>query len=158
MVRSVSLTTLQASIAQDTDEVYLILLTIDHPDLTTPLRLVNDNVDLSRSGDTFIASGFEIPLPTDTEERIVTIDLLIPLVDRTPVSIIRSISTPPTIAMEVIRFSDPTNPEFGPITFSVLHTDSTLTYMTLTLGFQRNLYEDVFPKDAFGPSNSPGTV
>jgi hypothetical protein len=41
---------LQAVLAQETDECFLELLTIDHADMADPIQIVNDRQDLYRSG------------------------------------------------------------------------------------------------------------
>jgi len=45
----------------------VILLEISHPGLTTPVRVVKDNVDLTSNGDLFVAMPFDITLPDDPQ-------------------------------------------------------------------------------------------
>jgi len=45
----------------------VILLEITHANLATPIRVVKDNVNLVSNGETFIAMGFDIRLPTDPQ-------------------------------------------------------------------------------------------
>ncbi|MDH5393949.1 MAG: DUF1833 domain-containing protein [Gammaproteobacteria bacterium] len=45
----------------------VILLEISHADLTTPVRVVKDNVDLTSNGDLFVAMPFDITLPDDPQ-------------------------------------------------------------------------------------------
>lgn len=49
-------------------EVPLLLLEINHVDLTTPIRVVNDNQDLVHNGNTFTAMAFRATLPDDLEQ------------------------------------------------------------------------------------------
>lgn len=48
----------------------LALLKIDHPDLSGPVRIVNDTRDLVTLGDTYIALPFEVKLPNDVSKEI----------------------------------------------------------------------------------------
>ncbi len=49
-------------------EAPLTLLEIDHADLSTPIRVVNDNQDLVHLTNTFTAMAFRITLPDDLEQ------------------------------------------------------------------------------------------
>lgn len=48
----------------------LALLKIDHPDLSAPVRIVNDTRDLVTLGDTYIALPFEVKLPNDVSKEM----------------------------------------------------------------------------------------
>ena len=51
-------------------ELPRVLLEITHSALTVPIRVVNDNQDLVSNGDTFIALGFDIVLPDETDRQL----------------------------------------------------------------------------------------
>lgn len=51
-------------------EAPLLLLEIDHPDLSQPIRVVNDNQDLVHQGNTFVAMAFRARLPDDLEQGL----------------------------------------------------------------------------------------
>jgi hypothetical protein len=48
----------------------LTLLEIDHPDLTTPVRVVNDRADIVFETNTYTALGFRIALPSDLQKGL----------------------------------------------------------------------------------------
>lgn len=52
---------------QESQEHYLVFLTITHPELGTPLRVVSDTVDHIWGGVTYIGFPFQINLLSDTE-------------------------------------------------------------------------------------------
>lgn len=56
--------------ATSADEPFLILLEITHADLEVPVRVVNDNQDITSNGSEFISCPFEITLPDDVGEQI----------------------------------------------------------------------------------------
>ena len=107
MPRSLSNTALGSMNAQATSEVWLVLLTISHATLPTPIRLVNNNEDVVSRGNTFIAFPFEIELPGEDPDQPPKAMLRIDNVDRRVVQTIRSITAPPTVTLEVILASAP---------------------------------------------------
>lgn len=111
MPRTLSNTALGSMHSQSTSEVWLVLLTISHPTLAVPIRLVNNNEDVVSRGNTFIAFPFEIELPGEDPEQPPKAMLRIDNVDRRVVQTIRSITAPPTITLEVILASAPNNVE-----------------------------------------------
>jgi hypothetical protein len=50
------------------DESPLLLLEITHADLPSPVRVVNDNQDITSNGNLFVALAFEATLPDEPEE------------------------------------------------------------------------------------------
>jgi hypothetical protein len=111
MPRTLSNTALASMNAQATGEVWLVLLTISHATLPTPIRLVNNNEDVVSRSNTFIAFPFEIELPGEDPDQPPKAMLRIDNVDRRVVQTIRSITAPPTITLEVILASAPNNVE-----------------------------------------------
>lgn len=111
MPRTLSNAALASINAQSTSEVWLVLLTLSHATLPTPIRLVNNNEDVVSRGNTFIAFPFEIELPGEDPDQPPKAMLRIDNVDRRIVQTIRSITAPPTITLEVILASAPNTVE-----------------------------------------------
>ena len=107
---TVSNTFKAAHYQQQTDEVNLIIVEIDHTDLDTPIRVVNNTENVTSGGDEYLAAGFNIKLPNDDGHT--SIDVC--NIDRVMVNAIRSISTRPTVSLSVILASDPNTVEVGP--------------------------------------------
>lgn len=107
MPRSLSSTAIASANAQQTDEVWLVLLTIAHASLATPIRVVNNNESIVSRGQTYQWFPFEIELPGEDVDSPSRARLRIDNVDRTIVNTIRSISTPPTVTLEVVLASAP---------------------------------------------------
>lgn len=93
--------------AQFTDEVWLTLLTINAPELDAPLRFVNNNESLESRGEVYLAFPFDIEFPGQDEENPGEARLVIDNIDRSIVNFVRSISTPPSITIEVVLASSP---------------------------------------------------
>lgn len=107
MPRSLSATAVASLNAQETGEVWLVLLTISHPDLPTPIRVVNNNEDITSRGNIYQAFPFEIVLPGEDPDSPPRAAIRIDNVDRSVIALIRSISSAPTVTIEVILASQP---------------------------------------------------
>lgn len=57
-------------LATSADEPFLVLLEITHPDLTEPVRVVQDSQDLTFEGNTYIACPFDVVLPDDVAGQL----------------------------------------------------------------------------------------
>lgn len=88
-----------------------MLLTISHSSLATPLRFVNNNENIVSRGNTYTAFPFEIDLPNDDPDQPPKAQLRIDNVDRSIVQTIRTITSPPTVTIEVILASAPNTVE-----------------------------------------------
>ena len=118
-------------VAQETDQVYLVLVTLSHPDLADlgeefpeldvsggKLRFVNNTVDIDSRGNTFTAYGFGFVPPGEGEGERGLASLTIDNVDRRIALVIRSLLTRISITVEIVLAADPdtveqTLPEFS---------------------------------------------
>jgi Domain of unknown function (DUF1833). len=57
-------------LATSADEPFLVLLEITHPELTVPIRVVNDSQNIVVEGNEFIACAFRITLPDDIDQQV----------------------------------------------------------------------------------------
>lgn len=107
MARSLSSAATTSIHSQETGEVWLVLLTITHSTLPTPIRVVNNNEDITSRGNIYQAFPFEIILPSQDPDSIPKASLKFDNVDRTAISIIRGVEFPPAVTIEVILASQP---------------------------------------------------
>jgi hypothetical protein len=107
MARTLSTAAVASANAQDTGEVWLVLLTITHETLLNPLRCVNNNEDISSRGLLFTAFPFQIILPSDDPDGVPRATLRIDNVSREALATIRSLNSPPHVTLEVILASQP---------------------------------------------------
>ncbi|HNC51255.1 MAG TPA: DUF1833 family protein [Accumulibacter sp.] len=63
-------------------EAPVVLLQIDHPALSAPVRVVNDTVDLTSNGSLYVAFPFDCQLPDDFEGQLPRASLVIDNVGR----------------------------------------------------------------------------
>jgi len=78
MPTQIPLSLLQQLMRQETSDVVLTLLTLDHPAWEAPIRLVNNSSDIVSRGNVYTAFPFSIVLPPDdgetTREANITMD------------------------------------------------------------------------------------
>lgn len=155
MSRSLSTTAKAAIFGSDTGQVFLLLLTISHASLSASLRFVNNYTDIVSNGNTYTAFPFEITLPDDKEESLPQMRLAIDNVDRQIVNAIRSLTSPPTVTLDVILASAPNTLEASFSGFVLRN----VTYGELVVEGAL-LLEDVlnesFPQHSFTPNTAPG--
>jgi hypothetical protein len=106
-VRNLSPKALESMFAANTDEVWLLLVTIQHPTLTTPLRFVNNLESVTSRGNLFVAFPFEIELPGQDPENIGEARIKLDNIDRSIVTTLRAMTEPPTVTFEIILASQP---------------------------------------------------
>ena len=152
MVTSVAL---QAINAQNTGEVFLTLLTLSHPLLTSSLRFVNNITDIVSNGHTYTAWAFELPFPELGGDTLPSLTLTIDNVDPSIAEGIRSIVTPIDVQMAWIIASDPDTIQYGPLYLRMKGVEVTLTQISGSLAFE-DLLNEPFPFETYTPGSYPG--
>ena len=117
MSRNLSSVATQAVLRQQTNQVFLLLVEIDHTDLASPIRLVNNYESVVSNGDTYTAAAFQFTPPVEEDGTIKNSRITFDNVDRAIVEAIRSISSAPTVDVSVILASDLDTVEAGPWEF-----------------------------------------
>ena len=83
--------------AQETGTAWLVLLTITHPGLPTPIRVTSDGVVTVHNGNTFDPFPFEVTLPDDVEGRAPQAHLRIDNTSQEIIALLRGLVTPPSL-------------------------------------------------------------
>lgn len=144
-----------AVLEQNTDEVFLWLLTIEHVETSTIFRLVNNLDDVISRGNTYSAFPFQFILPEDDGETLPTIQINVDNVNLELIELIRSYGTGITITAEIIMASAPNNVEYSIDDLSLV--DATYNSQSVTLTAQiQDLLNQRFPADDFLPRSFPG--
>lgn len=156
MPRPVSTAFRRAVNARETGECFLLFLTLRHPSLASPIRVVNDGVDHTVGTDVYLRFPFQITLASDSRDTTPRGQLEICNVDREIVAALRRASGPP-IEVEVFlaMASSPSVIEAGPLSFTL--RDTTYDAMTVsgTLVVQ-DIRNKKYPPRVFDPSVAPG--
>ena len=145
----------QSAFAQETDEVWLILLTISHADLTNDIQVVHNPVAITSRGMTFVGFAFEISLPIDSPDRAPVAELRIDNVSQEIAQAVRSISTAPTVKIEVIRAAAPDVVELSLDGFRLrnVNWDADSVRGALVLD---DIATEPYPAGIFSPAGFPG--
>lgn len=155
MTSQVSINAMRAMFAQETGEVFLVCLTITHPDITT-LRLVNNAAAVARSAGTYQPYPMQLMLPAQRDDQLPQVDIVIDNVDREVLRQIRTLSGVPKVTMEVILASSPDTVEAGPFDFVLKHAGYDVLAITGTLGYEDDILNQQVPSMQYTPSNSHG--
>lgn len=147
-------TAIEAANAEWTDKVWLCLLEIQHPNLASPFRIVNNTEDVVSNGNTYLKAAFSLTLPDDIDEAP-SVNVEIDNVDRLIVDIARSVSSPATVLLTVVLADTPNSVEAGPFEMRLVRVGYDKMKVTGSL-----IYEDVlneqFPSRTFNPARYPG--
>lgn len=141
--------------AQSTDEVWLVLVTIEHDDLSAPIRVVNNTEDVTSGGDTYTAFPFDITLPDAREDAPPRARLAIDNVSREIAQAIRSISSAATVTLEVIRAADPDTIEISWPFFKLTNVKWDVAQVSGDLTLE-DFTSEPFPAGIFSPAGFPG--
>lgn len=144
--RTLSATALESAFAENTDEVWLVLLTIKHPNILDnggELYFVNNMEDVVAGPKTYIAFPFMIDLPAEDQEQPAVARLRIDNVDRQIVATLRDLATPPTVDIEVVLASSPTTVEVGFYDMTMRNATYDPLYVEATLVFESIYVEPV---------------
>lgn len=106
MSRSLSTDIMTALYASRTGAVFCALITISHTNLTTPLHLTNNVVDLVYGSITYTAFPFTFDPPDENENSRSNAKLTIDATDQSIMQLIRELETSPTISIDAIYVSE----------------------------------------------------
>ena len=156
-MRNVSNIARQALFAQETDKVFLVLLTIDHSDLSEPIRVVNNtvNIEVPPDGPLYIGYPFLIHMPRDSGDEVSKVRLRIDNVHRDIVYAVRSIDSPPDVEMSIVLAETPNIVEAGPFSFTLKDAKYDALVVEGELSYE-DILNEAWPADQFTPSSHPG--
>lgn len=106
MANSLSPELLSQLYYQDSDDVFLTLVTLEHPSFTT-VRLVNNSVDIVSRGNTFQAFPMRIRLPADDGESAREVNIEFDNVSLEILNEIRTVTDYINVKIEMVLASVP---------------------------------------------------
>jgi len=156
----------QAAYAQETDEVFVTLITLDSDELEEPIYICDDPFErrvelgediygIESNGNVFVFMPFDIWLPRDDKTGTVSAKISIQNTDRRIVEVARSVTKPVSVKIQCILASDPdtieiefNNFQLSNVKYDVMTVDGDLTLNYWGL--------EPFPSWCFTPANFPG--
>lgn len=134
----------------------LIMLEIDHPDLSEPVRVVNDTQDLTSNGNLYVGFPFRCVLPDDFENQLPKARLSIDNVSRDLMYWIETTGggQGSTATFKNVMRSNPDLIEWE-IQMSLFNVNVTMQEISAELGFE-NLFGKPAISARYTPTTSPG--
>lgn len=154
MSRSLSTAAKQAIFAQQTNETFLMLLTISHTDITT-IRAVNNQEDITSNGDLYQAFPFRFTLPSEDEDILPQVTLQIDNVSKLLVAGVRSVASKLNVQLDVILADTPDTIEMGPLSFKMIQVNYDADLLTGTCNFH-DILNQPYPAGSYVPPDYPG--
>lgn len=141
--------------AEETGDGLLVLLTINHADLAQPIRVVHNMANITSRGDEFIAFPFELSLGGSSPDQPPKAQLTIDNVSREIGEAVRTISSAPTVLIEIVRIDDVDTVELSYPAFDLRNVRFDQAKVTGDLVLE-NLKLEPYPVYAFTPGYTPG--
>lgn len=166
---SLSPAALRAMFSPDADDTLITLLTISGAGITTPIRIADgytgrlaglttdDEViyGVPSRGNDYIFLPFSITLPTEEQASAPRCNITINDVTRYLIPTIRTISSSPTVTMELVLSSSPNTVEASFPGFKMAGISYNANTITAELTVE-SLAAEPFPAHTFTPSYFPG--
>lgn len=164
MTRTVSDNFKKAVFAQETDIVFIVLLTISHPSFTEDVRLASDPNSLLPTaqvrgvvsrGQEYIYLPFSITLPVQDDSSISKANISIDNINRDIIAAVRGANSAVKVTIEIVLSTDLDTTEVSIDNFQL----DTVTYDAFTVAGDISMeYYDLepFPAGNFTPSLFPG--
>lgn len=156
----------QEAYAQESEDVFIALMTLSSDELDEPIRLCTDPYErltylgediygLNSNGEDFIFVPFDIWLPRDDKTGTVSAKVAIENVDRRIVGHARSVTKPIDVKIECVLASDINFVEFSYENFVLSNVNYDVVQLTgdITLDYWGL---EPFPSGRFTPSGFPG--
>lgn len=137
-------------------EAPFILLEINHPDLSSPVRVINDMQNLTSNGNLFIGCPFKCVLPDDYEGQLPKARLAIDNIGRDLMYWIETSNggLGSTVRFMQVMRSRPNQIEWE-ITMNLYNVNVTMQEISAELGFE-NLFAKPAISMQYRPDNSMG--
>lgn len=155
MPRALSPAAARAVLARESEEVFLVLLEISHPDIP-PVRIVNNTEKVIRTEGEYLPYPFEAVLPDDTDNASPQVMLRIDNCDREVIRKLRELEGVPKCTMRVVLASSPQQDEVGPFAFSLLNVEYDALVISAAIGYEEDFLNQAVPAQSYIPSTSPG--
>lgn len=141
--------------ASETDEVWLAMVILTHPDFAAPIRLVANTENIVHDSQTFIAFPFNVSLPDEEEGQVAVMNWVAANSSNELLEEFRAVSGPISGSVFWVLASSPDDIEIGPMDLEL----RSFEYDDLTISgglTVEPVLDAVFGKDTMNPGNTPG--
>jgi len=155
-MRSLSNNTLAQLFAQSSDDPFLTLFTLDHPDWGSPIYLINNTESITSNGNVFEPFPVNITLPVDDGETVRSSKITFDNVSRELIDEIRSTTDNNiSVKLEMVLASDPDTVEIEIGEMKIVSVQYDAQKITATLTMDDFLNTEV-TEEKYTPTNYPG--
>ncbi|MBU2177477.1 MAG: DUF1833 domain-containing protein [Gammaproteobacteria bacterium] len=144
----------QMAYSQEAADTLLVLVKIDHEELDASILIVGNSVDVTSNGVKYIGYPMTVTIPDDPEQGISKGRLIFDNVSREYIAAIRSITSPPSVDLLIVKGSDPDVVEASFTGFEMSRVTYDKFYIMGDLGIETFMGEP-YPGDMFTPSLFP---
>lgn len=154
MPRALTPRKLRGLLDQQTSEVFLVVLEIEHESLAEPLRFVRNSVAIVHDGITYNPAPFDAPMVAEVPGELPEVTILVDAVDRLVLDAALSFTTPARITYGLIMVGEP-GWTHGPYRFTWRDTRYDARTLEIVLG-GADLLNAPDAEHEFTPGNYPG--
>ncbi len=155
MARLLTSTALRSIYQAQTDEVFILLLTIRASGLSEPIRVSSDARNTVSRDNLYLAFPFQIGLISEREDQVPEIALQIDNVDRSIIAALRGLNSPPTVTIEIVLASDLDTLQYNPLDLTMRSADYDSQTIQARL-YPENIMNQAVPGRIFSPADFPG--
>lgn len=152
---SVSTAFRDSAYKQEATDVVIPLLTINHASLAAPIRVAFNNENITSNGDVYVGTFFGLTLPIDEPEAGPRASIEIDNVSQEIVQAVRSITTPASVTIQVVRSTAPDVVEVSYSGMDMTNVSYDVQKVSGELTFESFL-EEPYPYARFDPARFPG--
>lgn len=107
MSRDLSVNLLNQLFAQNSDDPFLLLLTLEHVSFSSTIRIVNNNENITSNGDVFTAFPLKVTLPVEDGETERSLQMVVDNVSLALIGELRSVTDPVDVKVQMVLASNP---------------------------------------------------
>ena len=155
MSRTLSATAAAALFKASTGEAPIFLVTFDHDDWASPIRMANNMEAVVSGGETFFPFPFELSLPGEDPERESTTTITACNVDRQMSAALDALSSAPSVTVALVLASTPNVIELGPAEFSLRDYQYSKLTIEGSLSYE-DVLNEMIPAGTFNPGEFRG--
>lgn len=155
MPRQLTLQAIRQSQAENGNDPFLVLLTIEVDAPGDNVTVVNNTEDIVSRGVTYIGCPFSIALPDINDHTMSEATLSIDNVDTRIWKGVRALNSAPNVVLEVVLASDPDNPMFRTEGLKLREASADYQKVSGKL-IPDTIWRMGFPAHEFDPSQNPG--
>lgn len=155
MANNLSQELLAQLFGQESDDPFLTLITLNHPDFGDPIYLVNDTQNLVSRGKTYQAFPMRITLPVDDGETARQVAIEFDNVSLELMNIFRQVTTPIPVTLEMVLASLPDEVQYQISELKIGNIQYNAQVISAKL-FMDDFMSVALTSEAYTPSNYPG--